>query len=192
MGNSILLLLVTICIVQCQINRQDYSKHPQMIPAKLREGNMYYLDVDNIGNYRIFKPVAVMTDQAQVTFGEFQEGKDCVVFATSSGITEKCKHQYYLLHQNFRAFVRKRLVDAMADSKCVLVQFGDSILVTIKYDVAEPKSPKFIGTYSKRRDNLVYIDDKGKRKSVKRVLVQIKSGDLGKDQFDTFCQYLRK
>ncbi|CAJ0594816.1 unnamed protein product [Cylicocyclus nassatus] len=159
---------------------EGYWGHTQKaVPAKFRLGNRYYIDVDNIGNYRIFEPIAIYLDATTVAFGKFKEDSDCVIFGTPRTVLEKCNHEYFLLTANYYYYERRPLYEAMRDKPCEYFKIRNYVLVLIKDDVKDPKSVKYVGTYSVKADAVYYTDKEGKRNSFKRLLVQIKSGDVG-------------
>ncbi|WKX89318.1 hypothetical protein Q1695_008734 [Nippostrongylus brasiliensis] len=128
-----------------------YFKYPRVIPANIRSGTRYYMEVDNIGGELIFKAVAMYphNEGQEFVFGEFQE-KECVTY-------------------------------------------GDSVLAVYKYDLLDPKSPKFIGTYSKSRDIMYYIDDKGeKRMTTSGLLRKMRLGEIDEHLVEIFCVYTMK
>ncbi|VDM65955.1 unnamed protein product [Strongylus vulgaris] len=56
----IFLVLVLLPIVVEAVKRPDYSKFPRITPAQYRDGHQYYIEVDNIAEKFIFKPIAVL------------------------------------------------------------------------------------------------------------------------------------
>ncbi|EYB95994.1 hypothetical protein Y032_0154g2976 [Ancylostoma ceylanicum] len=54
-------------------------------------------------------------------------------------------------------------------------------------DVADPKSPKSIGTYSRKRDAAYFIDHRGNKISYRRLLDKISKKRLDEKKFDALC-----
>ncbi|WKX89317.1 hypothetical protein Q1695_008734 [Nippostrongylus brasiliensis] len=141
-----------------------YFKYPRVIPANIRSGTRYYMEVDNIGGELIFKAVAMYphNEGQEFVFGEFQE-KECVTFATLDSTVGRCDYSFFLINQNFQC------------------------------DLLDPKSPKFIGTYSKSRDIMYYIDDKGeKRMTTSGLLRKMRLGEIDEHLVEIFCVYTMK
>ncbi|CAJ0594817.1 unnamed protein product [Cylicocyclus nassatus] len=159
----------------------------KVVPAQHRLGNRYYIEVDNIGNDPIFKPIAIHIDGSGVAFGDFKESSDCVIFGTTRTILTKCKHQFFLLSANHQYYERRMLYEAMREKACDYFKVRHYVLVLIKANVEDPKSEKYAGTYSTKSDSVYYTDKNGERKSFKRVLPQIKKQELSKAMFEVLC-----
>ncbi|RCN47348.1 hypothetical protein ANCCAN_06636 [Ancylostoma caninum] len=54
-------------------------------------------------------------------------------------------------------------------------------------DVSDPKSPKSIGTYSRKRDAAYSIDHKGNKNSFKRLTDKLNRKALDPKKFDALC-----
>ncbi|PIO73511.1 hypothetical protein TELCIR_04516 [Teladorsagia circumcincta] len=54
-------------------------------------------------------------------------------------------------------------------------------------DVTDPKSPKFVGTYSSLRNRIVYTGDNSKKVIIKDASRKLKRGLIDKYKIDTIC-----
>ncbi|KAK6731311.1 hypothetical protein RB195_007652 [Necator americanus] len=180
--------LLLLHLANCAVDPPDYSKFPRITPAKYREGHRYYIDVDNVGSDIKYKPIAIYVHGKEIVFGEFNEDNPCATFASYHTTIQKCQHNFFLLHADFDYFERKPLSAALDDKTCNIVGFEDSIIVLAKYDVMDPNSPKAVGTYSRKRDAVYYVDHLGNKVSFRRWSVKIKKLQISPLKFDVLCR----
>nr|CDJ83083.1 unnamed protein product [Haemonchus contortus] len=188
----------------------------RVVPANQRYGNRYFFDVDNIGENVTFKAVAIHHQGNDVVFGEFKEESSCATFATGDSTVTKCDNTFFLLHANFiLAFVKKSdhlvgglpgvrlmsrgihhqrvpLNEALREKKCRRVKFGANNLMVFKYDVLNPSSPKYVGTYvegnaNEGKDLAMYIDDENEKHVIKGILREIVLNQMDPSKIELFC-----
>ncbi|KAK6013757.1 30S ribosomal protein S10 domain protein [Ostertagia ostertagi] len=70
---------------------------------------------------------------------------------------------------------------------CKVLQFYNSVLVFVKYDVLDDTSPKFVGTYSVTRDRLYYFGYKGGRVMVTNFRQRIAAGIMSPTKYEVVC-----
>ncbi|RCN44655.1 hypothetical protein ANCCAN_09300 [Ancylostoma caninum] len=160
-----------------------------MIPAYLRQGHRYYIEVDNIGTHFIYKGIAVYSTGKRVYFGELSEDNDCTQFAGLGGIYQACEYNHFLLHANDRFHQRHQLDKFLkGELSCTPLEIADSIAILIKHDLANPRSEKWIGTYSKERDIAVFIGQGGKRKVYRRLWEEMRKKRQNPQMFEVMCE----
>ncbi|EYB88024.1 hypothetical protein Y032_0253g259 [Ancylostoma ceylanicum] len=71
---------------------------------------------------------------------------------------------------------------------CNLVGAGDHIVVLIKHDVTNPRSEKYVGTYSKAKDMAFYMRGGSQKKVLRNVKSNMKSGNLGAQMLEVICE----
>ncbi|KAK5966277.1 hypothetical protein GCK32_002588 [Trichostrongylus colubriformis] len=173
--------------ISADVPEPDWSSFSLFTPATTREGNRYYIDVDNIGNERIHKPIAAALINKKVVFGTYDESKGCAYFPNMlSGSYNFCGNKFFLLHQNHRYLARRSLQEIVNDKNCSPL-IGERYVVLVKRDMTNFNSEKFIGTYSKAMDRLVYHDAKQDKVTHNDVMAKFGNGKLNTKQFESLC-----
>ncbi|KAK6042102.1 hypothetical protein COOONC_20393 [Cooperia oncophora] len=73
------------------------------------------------------------------------------------------------------------------DQPLVTPLYDDRYPVLVKKDISDPKSPKFIGTYSVKRNRIVYLNEKDEKIFIKKVSVKAKKGSIHEYKVETLC-----
>uniref|UniRef100_A0A7I4XUJ7 Salivary lipocalin n=1 Tax=Haemonchus contortus TaxID=6289 RepID=A0A7I4XUJ7_HAECO len=188
-----LLLCAVVCFTNAvRYTEPDWFEFSRVVPANQRYGNRYFFDVDNIGENVTFKAVAIHHQGNDVVFGEFKEESSCATFATGDSTVTKCDNTFFLLHANFIFHQRVPLNEALREKKCRRVKFGANNLMVFKYDVLNPSSPKYVGTYvegnaNEGKDLAMYIDDENEKHVIKGILREIVLNQMDPSKIELFC-----
>ncbi|KAL6735010.1 hypothetical protein Aduo_005490 [Ancylostoma duodenale] len=163
---------------------------PRVIPANFREGNRYHVEVDNIGNQFIFKGIALINKGQRVYYAEHSDHQGCTMFAAAYSDIQRCRYQYLILQGNDRYYQRQPMSKWInGELNCDrIVGVDDHMLVLIKHDVMNPRSEKFVGTYSKSKDMVFYIAHSNKRKVLRNVKKELKAGKLSNQMLEVVCE----
>ncbi|KAK5966754.1 hypothetical protein GCK32_000493 [Trichostrongylus colubriformis] len=132
----------------------------------------------------------------EITFSKYSienyyTDKHCLSFLTLRGTESTCT-KYFLLVDDWYSFERRTWDKGYDAGDCKKVEFYNSVLVLIKYDVMKDTSPKLVGTYSKTRDRLYYIDHENKRMMVTNFKRRISLGLMAASRYEVMCAVARK
>ncbi|VDL83480.1 unnamed protein product [Nippostrongylus brasiliensis] len=165
--SSPLFLAFIGCLISTAIAMNFHKRDGIVTPFGNRMGHNFMWDYDYIAANKSYlhAGIAVYIDLHEIAFAkygfdDFVKKKNCVLFQTLSGPTTVCD-EFFMIVDDWYLHDRKQW-----DKDCSnILEFKESRVALIKYDVMDEKSPKFIGTYYNSRDRLVYTDHRDKRVS---------------------------
>ncbi|RCN46404.1 hypothetical protein ANCCAN_07582 [Ancylostoma caninum] len=184
-----LILVVLPGLVDPRGHGYDFD-FPRVIPANFREGNRYHVEVDNAGSRLIYKGIAIIHKGQNVYYAEHSDHHDCTMFAAAYSDIQRCRYEYLILQGNDRYYQRQPMLEWInGELNCdKIIGVKDHMLVLIKHDVMNPNSEKFVGTYSKSKDAVYYIAHSNKRKVLRNVKKDLKSGKLSAQMLEVVCE----
>ncbi|WKX93031.1 hypothetical protein Q1695_010785 [Nippostrongylus brasiliensis] len=162
-----------------------------LVPANLREGHRYFIEIDNMANTFIYKPIAVALTNGDLSFGEYDEKKGCASFAPhKQGEFTICDNKFFLMHSSYKSCVRtqlKNIIQNRVSCTNLFPKIENRLPVLVKEDISNPHSKKFIGTYAKDRDEIVYLDKQKRKVKIRKAMDKVNNGKVDSVKYDSIC-----